>query len=139
LYYILNENNEPVPEKDFRKWSAWFHNIDNRRVARDKIKHEAFGVEIEISTVFLGLDHSYSRTGDPVLFETIIFNGEENVSMDRYCTWKEAEKGHQEMVSIARDLAWVEGILNKATLDVSDSLLKTKEVVDALKKTYSMN
>jgi len=53
---------------------------------------------VKVSTVFLGLDHRFCEEGDPLLFETMVFGGESDSHMDRYCTWEEAEKGHEEMV-----------------------------------------
>lgn len=50
-----------------------------------------------VSTVFLGLDHQYGD-GPPLLFETMVFGGPLDHEMNRYSTWNEAEKGHQEMV-----------------------------------------
>lgn len=46
-----------------------------------------------ISTVFLGLDHSWNG-GPPVVFETMVFGGPLDEEQDRYCTRAEAEAGH---------------------------------------------
>jgi hypothetical protein len=55
-----------------------------------------------VSTVFLGLDHNFLRTGPPVLFETMIF-GVPFVSewQRRYCTWDEAVDGHKAACRVA--------------------------------------
>ena len=53
-----------------------------------------------VSTVWLGLDHSFSER-KPLIFETMVFSSEKGNSsekMERYSTLEEAEKGHQEMV-----------------------------------------
>lgn len=50
-----------------------------------------------VSTVFLGLDHSYGE-GDPVLFETLVFDGALDGEMERYHTFEEAKAGHLAMV-----------------------------------------
>jgi len=54
-----------------------------------------------VSTVFLGIDHNWYPTGPPVLFETMVF-GEGALMSDlwtaRYCTWEEAEAGHEAVV-----------------------------------------
>ena len=53
----------------------------------------------EISTVFLGVDHNHTDEGDPILFETGIFNDDNNmIEMKRYLTWEQATKGHKEFV-----------------------------------------
>lgn len=49
---------------------------------------------VSISTVFLGLDHSFGRTERPILFETMIFGGVHDEYQDRYSTWNEAVEGH---------------------------------------------
>lgn len=50
--------------------------------------------QILVSTVFLGLDMSFGD-GDPLLFETMVFNGPLDNEMDRYSSWVEAEAGHE--------------------------------------------
>jgi hypothetical protein len=67
---------------------------------------------ITVSTVFLGIDHGFG--GDrPVLFETMIFGGPYNDHQVRYCTWAEAEHGHQvacDLAGIKRKLdSWLDG------------------------------
>ena len=63
---------------------------------------------VEVSTVFLTMDHSFG--GElPILFETMIFGGQYNDYQWRYSTYEEAEAGHQaacylvNKVSIDRD------------------------------------
>lgn len=48
---------------------------------------------IRISTVFLGVDHSFLN-GPPLLFETMVFGGEHDEYQIRYSTWDEAYEGH---------------------------------------------
>ena len=67
--YILKDH-VPVLEDDLLKWGRWFETAD-RTVARTRIKN------IEISTVFLGLDHAFGQ-GNPLLFETMVFGGKLN-------------------------------------------------------------
>jgi len=53
-----------------------------------------------VSTVFIGLDHSFGRQGPPIVFETMVFpedNYDEHY-MNRYATWAEAEAGHRRVV-----------------------------------------
>jgi|TARA_Y100000034_G_scaffold105213_1_gene132353 hypothetical protein len=61
------------------------------QVARDQTNNG------EVSTVFLGLDHSING-GTPVVFETLVMGGTHDQKMDRYTTWAEAEEGHRQMV-----------------------------------------
>lgn len=94
--YILNEAGDPVPENDLMAWGRWFQGgIDRRRIARDEI------AGVTISTVFLGLDHSY---GDerPLLFETLVMGGALDQDMWRYSTRAEALEGHAKAVERVR-------------------------------------
>jgi hypothetical protein len=96
-FYILN-NRVPFAV-DMMTWAMWLENIDNRRVAYTVIDVD---LGVEVSTVFLGLDHNFSG-GEPVLFETMVFGDvgdrRDEIEMDRYCTWAEAERGHAEIVA----------------------------------------
>ncbi len=53
--------------------------------------------ETHISTVFLMIDHGYAGylSVPPILFETMVFGGEYDDWCNRYCTWDEAQAGHQ--------------------------------------------
>ena len=88
--YIL-EGHTPVPCGDIREWGQWMES-NSRRVRQDYFD------AIRISTVFLGLDHSFGMDGPPVLFETMVFVGPLHEEMDRYSTWDEAEAGHNRMM-----------------------------------------
>ena len=84
----------PVPEPDLMRWAMWLETADRRVALTD---HELF----RVSTVFLGLDHNFSRTGPPILFETMAFSDDLQLDGDtcqRYATWEDAEIGHQAMV-----------------------------------------
>ena len=90
-YYILKDK-EPV-QVDMMTWAK---GIDgNRDVAKDKIG------KVLVSTVFLGLDHRFGfadkSDSKPILFETMVFGGDLDGEQERYCTWDDAEKGHQFM------------------------------------------
>jgi len=55
--------------------------------------------KVRVSTVFLGIDHNFG-TGEPILFETMVFNAEGRaLCFNRYTSWDEAEKHHHEMVN----------------------------------------
>ena len=92
--YILDGKNL-VPEPDLLKWAQWFETAD-RKVAFTKTD------DSDVSTVFLGLDHSFAN-GPLLLFETLVFGGPLKDEMDRYATWEEAEAGHKEMVRRVKD------------------------------------
>ena len=69
-----------------------------------------------VSTVWLGLDHSFGREGPPLIFETMLFErdswSEEDVA--RHSTLEEAEAGHRRMVAKALS----EGTATQSTEDV---------------------
>ena len=92
--YILN-GKEAIPVDDILEWAKWFGTA-NRIVRSDMING------VHISTVFLGVDHGYSfgEPIDPVLFETMIFGGDNDGYQDRYSTWSEAEQGHEKAIRI---------------------------------------
>ena len=90
--YILKGHE--VVESNLTEWSEWF-SANDRKVARDTVN------ESDISTVFLGLDHSFGE-GPPLLFETLVFSGKLDGEMDRYSTWDEAIAGHAAMIERVR-------------------------------------
>ena len=95
---ILDANNNVVHEPDVLKWAKWHEEYRNtrRRIGRDSVG------ESDVSTVFLGLDHSFG--GEPqIWFETLIFGGPHADWMERYATYDEAKRGHERVVARLRD------------------------------------
>lgn len=90
--YILVDG-VPVEEPDLLKWAMWMENDTVRRVGYTETYNAA------VSTVFLGLDHSFGG-GEPVLYETMIFGGEFNGYQERYHTFEEAREGHDKAVKM---------------------------------------
>jgi len=106
-WYTLDENNEPVLTEMLTacKWMA--EDLDRRIIEKTKISAEdsVDGVECEVSTVFLCLDHNKSlRSSDrtPVLWETMIFGSTHNDYQERYTSLEKAKIGHKKAVWIAR-------------------------------------
>lgn len=100
-----------IPCMDLLEWGRWFQTAD-RSVAKTQVG------PLWVSTVFLGLDHRMIGTGDPILFETMVFGGDASSEwgdsyQERYSTWGEAEAGH------ARAVEWA-----KAKLAEADASLK---------------
>jgi hypothetical protein len=93
-HYILD--GRKVIATDFLTWARWFEKND-RKVARERV-----GTNIEVSTVFLGLDHSFGGT-EPMIFETMVFGGPIDGEMTRCSTWEQAEVMHKEMVAKAKE------------------------------------
>lgn len=53
---------------------------------------------IRVSTLFLGLDHSWRSEGPALVFETTIYGGEYDDSAWRWFTMADAQSGHQRIV-----------------------------------------
>lgn len=70
-------------------------NPEYKRVALDTVGTK------RISTVLLGLDHNYFDNGLPLIFETMVFEGESwrDEECVRYSTEAEAIEGHRQMVA----------------------------------------
>lgn len=108
--WILN-GTIPEPCLDLMRWAHWLETAD-RRVASTELEYD-----IWVSTVFLGLDHSWGD-GPPILFETMVFGPPEQTEifgrtrtlrpeshlgdMARYSTWEEAMIGHGRIVGRVR-------------------------------------
>lgn len=96
-HYILTDHHIAIP-CDLMTWANMFEKFTNRIVAQTQIG------PVLVSTVFLGLDHNFGA-GDPVLFETMVFDAEADDNwMCRYCTWEEAVRGHDITVKATEEL-----------------------------------
>jgi hypothetical protein len=56
-----------------------------------------------VSTVWLGMDHNFSQTGPPLIFETMVFGNDGEEYCERYATKTEAKKGHNDAVEWAKN------------------------------------
>ena len=90
--YIL-EGKRIKRADDLLEWAKWFEKVD-RSIKQTKITNE-----INVSTVFLGLDHSFGGPA-PILFETMIFGGPHDQYRERHTTYEEAEEGHLRAVKL---------------------------------------
>lgn len=89
------------------------------RLDEDRVPHptdEAGGIWVQvalsgdkdkvwISTVFMGIDHNFTGSGRPILFETMVFglpDTEVGYEYQRRCsTWDEAVQQHKEACKFA--------------------------------------
>lgn len=75
--------------------------------------------DCHISTVWLGLNHNFSRNGPPLIFETMVFGGALDGYQERYSTKELAAEGHARWVQTVRDAeevtAMAESIVDEAT------------------------
>jgi hypothetical protein len=80
-----------------REWAWWMENRTGDNPAPGwKIGNFELDTGENVSTVWLGLDHSWTTYGEgpPVIFETMIFGGPADQMMWRYSTIEEAREGH---------------------------------------------
>lgn len=70
-------------------------------VGYDSFKDDS-GVDVTVSTVFLGINHQFREGGRPILFESMIFDGERAGWDRRYSTYQEALEGHKHAIRVAK-------------------------------------
>ncbi len=118
--WILAPDGKTPVECDLLTWAKWLEgqqNPDgNYRYPSGKIAARSEGrtnvysrtgrrrrIKIRVSTVFLGLDHSYDLAGPPILWETMCFHTSgtqdqythpEHETFNRYASYDEALDGH---------------------------------------------
>ena len=68
--------------------------------------------DVTVSTVFLPFDHSFDDDSEPILFETMVFEGPHDGYIQRYHTYDEAVEGHKEVCYF----------INKVSIDRSNKL-----------------
>lgn len=108
-YYILDKQHRVVEVDDPLVWGRWHDDINNRRVALDH-GHDKDG-DWELSSVCLGLDHSFDEHGPPIIFETMLFRKDKSASDDgdcwRFATWQETMSFHKRKVAELRGIRLV--------------------------------
>jgi hypothetical protein len=97
-WYILDNNHKPVL-KPFLEAAKWMKdNPKRKQIGYDELT-DLNGDEVRVSTVFLGLDHAYGSS-KPVLWETMIFGGENDQYQERYTSYEDALEGHQKTLTL---------------------------------------
>lgn len=91
-YKLQDDAPVPVPPDE---WSAWFETHTKDRIVRQETIDD-----VSISTVFLGIDHSFGIGDEPLIFETMIFGGEHDNYQERYATREQALAGHERAVAL---------------------------------------
>ncbi len=93
LYILDGHKVVPVAEDfDLGRWLT--EHFAERVVAKTNLPGG-----VEVSTVFLGLDHG-PQEKLPAVFETKIFGGPHADWTYRYTTWQDAAAGHQAVVEV---------------------------------------
>ena len=101
--YKLDADRNPYPidstdEAAFYEWAEWYAKEENCRVARTELA-DGF-----VSTVFTGIEVSFSPNSKPVLFETRVFGGPIDGDTWRYATWAEAVAGHAAVLEFCKSI-----------------------------------
>ena len=99
--YILNDFGENVPCPDLHKWAKWMET--GNRESCHLVDHVG---PLIISTVFLGLDHSFGN-GPPILWELMVFSEDsrewEEHHTQRFTHMKDAHEFHRGYVEGLRE------------------------------------
>ena len=99
LFYVLDENDNPVATEDYLKWSEFFSSINNRSFGYTQLEGN-----VTVSTIFMGIDYSFGLVEkNPILFETMVFGGPLNGKIKRYSSKDDAKKGHAAIVEEIRN------------------------------------
>ena len=97
-WYILTTDNEPVAVS-VTEAAQWMEDNPKRKQIGFDILLDENDKNISVSTVFLGLDHSWNNKG-LVLWETMIFGGEHDQYQERYSSYEDALEGHQRAIDL---------------------------------------
>jgi hypothetical protein len=99
-WYILTADNQPVAVS-VREASKWIEENPTKKQIGFDILEDENGNEISVSTVFLGLDHSWDNQG-LILWETMIFGGINDQYQERYNSYEDALEGHQRAIDLIK-------------------------------------
>ncbi len=112
-FFKLNDDHTTSP-LSFDEYFAW-NKGEVIVVGKQKI-----GKDVKVSTVFLGLNHSYREDEEPLLFETMVFGGEHDQYMVRCSTWEGAVNWHKDTVEMCG------GKTNKKIKNVKDDSINSR-------------
>ena len=103
-------------EIDQKEWARLIEERDNAKGPeswwrkRTVINHQVLDDEghvylphVEVSTVWVGINHQFSDDAAPLFWETMIFGGQHDQDCWRYATREEAFDHHEEVVRALRD------------------------------------
>ena len=93
--YILDDDGNVREATDGLALAKWRENA-NARVALDHVG------DVRISTVFLAIDHAYRVGSKPILWETMVFGGDDDEWQQQYSSKADAQAGHDDVVKRLR-------------------------------------
>jgi hypothetical protein len=95
-HYVLDDRKIVHRATSFRQYMT---EMEKHRV----VAQETVAPNVEVSTVFLGMDAAFAfRKAAPLVFETMIFGGPLDRSCWRYATYADAVAGHDDALRAAR-------------------------------------
>jgi hypothetical protein len=94
-WYILSADNQPVAVS-VTEAEQWMEDNPERKAVKQDYVDDIF-----VSTVFLGLDRSWSNKG-LILWETMIFGGINDQYQERYNSHEDALEGHQRAIDLIK-------------------------------------
>jgi hypothetical protein len=118
MWFKLDSDNNPIPCSEVFEYEEWFMK-HGTTVAQTKFL-DTKNININVSTVFLGLDHSYNSTV-PILWETMVFGGPFDQQSVQYSSFKDALKGHNIVV---------DGIIDNTITNIVEHVYKNEVSVD---------
>jgi hypothetical protein len=77
-----------------KEWAVLHADFDYKVVVKEEIRG------CQVSTVWLGIDHSFADNDPPVIFETMVFGGPFDQFDQRWRTEEEARRGHNTIVQM---------------------------------------
>lgn len=98
--YILDDQDNPVPEPDTLRWGKWLEKNWSRKTLA--VDYPVADQVVKVSTIFLGVNHNWSPGGLPILWETMIFGGEHDLFQVRYTDRQTALEGHEKAVQLVK-------------------------------------
>jgi hypothetical protein len=93
------------------EWLKLIDDSEYSRVALDNLNG------VKVSTVWLGWDHGWGYEEKPLIFETMVFEGELDQYMERFATEQEAKDGHKSAMEM---------VLKSQTDDKDKAIAATK-------------
>jgi hypothetical protein len=109
--YILSPERVPVPCDDLETWARFLDDVPRCRLMECELAlhpetyRELGHSPIRVSTVFIGIDYSFGRAEQPLVFETMVFAGSLGIGellngcVVRTSSWDEAERAHALVVA----------------------------------------
>lgn len=101
--YLLGDDGITVTEcRDTILWGRFMDEGRKKHMLRHLVKDHKTGEEVRVSTVFIGIDHSFGEPGAPVLWETMVFGGTHDDFQRRYRSAQDAREGHKMALEMVR-------------------------------------